>query len=67
MSIKTHRPFCVMFKRSEAERNVAKLGETQQTLSDAVDMIKKLQEEVNKLKESSIVEAEGTSTDSKKK
>ena len=67
MSVKTHRPFCVMFKRSEAERNVAKLGETQQTLSDAVDMIKKLQEEVNKLKGSSTVEGEGTSTDTEQK
>jgi hypothetical protein len=56
-----------MFKRSEAERNVAKLGETQQTLSNAVDMIKKLQEEVNKLKESSTVEDEGTSTDTEQK
>lgn len=65
MSIKTHRPFCVMFKRSEAERNVAKLGETQQTLSDAVDMIKKLQEEVDRLKESSKVEDVGTSADKK--
>lgn len=67
MSIKIHRPFCVMFKRSEAERNVAKLGETQQTLSNAVDMIKKLQEEVNKLKGSSTVEDEGTSTDTEQK
>lgn len=67
MSVKTHRPFCVMFKRSEAERNVAKLGETQQTLSNAVDMIKKLQEEVNKLKGSSTVEDEGTSTDTEQK